>query len=115
MRIYIAGPLSSKEKSDRNPSEVVVDYLQNVSRMCKVGSQVRKLGHIPFVPALDLLMGVINGDWDENMYRDIGMSFVEVCDAILITEMSWGVQQELEKARALGIKVFYNVNDIPNA
>ena len=111
MRIYIAGALSSKENSERDPSKVVVDYLANVSRMCKIASQVRKLGHYPYVPALDLLMGIINGDWDEEEYRGIGMAFLEVCDAVLVTSWSYGVQKEVERAEELGIKILYTIRD----
>lgn len=111
-RIYIAGALSSREKENRNPSEVVVDYLANVSRMCKVASMVRRAGHYPYVPALDLLLGVINGNWDEEMYRGIGMAFMEVCDAVLVISNSWGVAKELDRATELGIPIYDNLSHI---
>jgi len=113
MRVYIAGALSSKEDRTRDPSKVVIDYLSNVSKMCKVASQVRKLGHFPFVPALDLLLGVINGDWDEEDYRGVGMAFLEVCDAVLVISQSWGVAKEIERANELGIPVYYRMEDLP--
>ena len=112
MRIYIAGALSSKEDRTRDPSEVVVDYLSNVSKMCKAASEVRKMGHFPFVPALDLLLGVINGDWDEEDYRGVGMAFLEVCDAVLVISQSWGVAKEIERANELGIPVYYRMEDL---
>ena len=114
MRLYIAGALSSKEKNDRTPSQVVVDYIQNVNKMCKVASEVRRKGHYPFVPALDFLLGAINGDWAEEEYRGIGMSFLEVCDGILVISMSWGVQQELDLAEKLGLKIYHSVDEIPD-
>jgi len=112
MRIYIAGALSSKEDRTRDPSKVVIDYLSNVSKMCKVASEVRKMGHFPFVPALDLLLGVINGDWDEEDYRGVGMAFLEVCDAVLVISQSWGVAKEIERANELGIPVYYRMEDL---
>jgi hypothetical protein len=105
-RVYIAGALSSKEKEDRDPSRVIVDYLSNVSRMCKVASMVRKAGGYPYVPALDLLLGVSCGDWTEDMYRGIGLAFLEVCDIVLVISWSWGVKQEVKRAEELGIPVF---------
>ena len=112
MRVYIAGALSSREDRSRDPSTVVIDYLSNVSKMCKVASQVRKLGYFPFVPALDLLLGVINGDWDEEDYRGVGMAFLEVCDAVLVISQSWGVGKEVERANELGIPVYYKLEDL---
>jgi len=112
MRIYIAGALSSKEDTSRDPSKVVIDYLSNVSKMCKAASEVRKLGHHPFVPALDLLLGAVNGDWDEEDYRGVGMAFLEVCDAVLVISQSSGVAKEIERAKELGIPVYYRMEDL---
>jgi len=104
-RVYIAGALSSKENDTRDPSTVVIDYLANVSKMCKVASMVRKAGGFPFVPALDLLLGVVNGDWTEDMYRNAGMAFLEVCNIVLVISWSWGVEQEVKRANEIGIPV----------
>ena len=112
MRIYIAGALSSKEKNNRTPSEVVVDYLQNVSTMCKVASAVRKKGHYPYVPGMDFILGVVNGDWEEEDYRDMGYEFLKVCDAVLVISNSWGVQQEVALAQALKIPVYYSIDSL---
>ena len=80
--------------------------------MCKVAGQVRKMGHAPYVPALDLLLGVINGDWAEEEYRGLGMEFMEVCDAVLVISMSWGVEEELKEARKLCIPVYYSLLEL---
>jgi len=112
MRVYIAGALSAKEDKSRDPSTVVVDYLANVSRMCKVASKVRKMGHFPFVPALDLLLGVINGDWSEEDYRSTAIAFLEACGAILVISRSYGVNLEIERAQELGIPVYYNIESL---
>jgi hypothetical protein len=104
VKVYIAGALSSKEKKGRDPSTVVIDYLANVSKMCKVASEVRKLGHYPFVPAL--------GDWEEEDYRGCGMAFLEVCDAVLVISNSWGVAKEVERAKELGIPVYYELEEL---
>jgi len=111
MRVYIAGALSSKEVTDRNPSKVVTDYISNVSEMCKQASVIRRAGHFPFVPALDFLLGAVNGDWDEDDYRDIGMSFLEVCDAMVVISLSSGVRREAERANDLEIPVYYGVKN----
>ncbi len=112
MKVYIAGALSSKENNNRTPSQVVVDYIANVHKMCKVAGQVRKMGHAPFVPALDFLLGAVNGDWAEEEYRGIGMEFMEVCDAVLVISDSWGVQQEVKEAKRLCIPVYYFLEEL---
>ncbi|MBU1307896.1 MAG: hypothetical protein KKF33_20520 [Alphaproteobacteria bacterium] len=113
MRIYIAGALSSKEKTSRSPSKVVTDYIQNVSAMCKAASIIKRKGHYPYVPGLDFLLGMIIGDWEEEDYRGMGMSFLEVCDAMVIISNSWGVQKELEKAKELGIIIYNDIGEVP--
>lgn len=111
-RIYIAGALSSKEDTTRDPSKVVTDYISNVHAMCKYAGQVRLLGHYPYVPALDFLLGMVNGDWDERAYREIGIAFLEVCDAVLVISESWGVSKELERAKELGIPIYWSIGDL---
>ncbi len=112
MKVYIAGALSSKERNGRTPSQVVVDYLTNVNKMCKVAGQLRKLGYVPFVPALDLLLGIVNGDWGEEDYRGIGMEFLDVCDAILVISDSWGVQKEVDYAKRNCIPIYYSLVEL---
>jgi len=113
MRIYIAGALSSKEKRGRDPSTIVVDYLQNVHKMVKAAAEVRKKGHFPYVPGLDFVPGIVSGNFTESDYRGMGMEFLKVCDAILVISDSWGVQKELKVAKELGLSVFRSINDIP--
>lgn len=113
MRIYIAGALSSNEKRDRTPSQIVVEYIQNINKMCLVASTLRKIGHYPYIPGLDFLLGVVVGSFEENDYRETGMAFLEVCDAVLVISNSWGVQQEVKRAQELGIPIYYDIEDIP--
>ena len=113
MRIYVAGALSSKEKKDRNPSKVVVEYIQNVHRLCNIGGDLMMEGYAPFIPGLDLLTGLVNGYLEEGDYRGTSMEFLEVCDAVLVTSMSWGVKKEIERAKELNIPVYFNIKDLP--
>lgn len=112
MKVYVAGPLSSKEDTDRDPSKVVTDYIRNISIMCKVASMLRKAGHHPFVPGLDFLIGVVNGDWEEEDYRGMGMSLLEVSDAVFVISDSYGVRKEIERAQELCIPVYYELEDL---
>ncbi len=113
MKVFIAGALSSREDNDRNPSQVITDYIRNVHRMCVIAGQIRKLGHEPFIPGLDFLVGVVCGDWVEEDYRGMSDAFLPVCEAVLVISMSWGVQGEIELAKSLGIPVYYSIDDLP--
>jgi len=112
MRVYIAGALSSKENTKRNPSKVVTDYIKNVSAMCQRASELRKRGYYPYVPGMDFLLGIVAGDWEENDYRGIGMAFLEVCDAVLVISDSWGARKEIERAKELKIPVYYSLPEL---
>lgn len=112
MRVYIAGALSSREDETRNPSKVVTDYIQNMSQMCLSAISVYAIGAYPYVPGLDFLLGFRAGTWEEDDYRKLGMAFLEVCDAVLVISMSYGVQQEINRARELGIPVFCDIEGL---
>ena len=112
MKVYIAGALSSKENDTRNPSMIVTDYIQNLSRMCQVAVMLRNVGYYPYVPGLDFLLGFRAGDWQERDYRDIGMAFLAVCDAVFVISYSWGVKKEIEWAEQNGIPVFYSFDEL---
>lgn len=114
MRIIILGALSSKEDTERTPSKIVVDYIQNVHKMCAVATALRKRGHAPFVPALDILLGLIDGNWDEENYRGLTTAFIPVCDAAVVISDSWGTQKDIQTAKEHGIPVYYSVEEVPN-
>ena len=109
-RVYIAGALSSKQNTSRNPSRVVTDYIQNLNRMCETASELKMLGYYPYVPGLDFMLGLVDGDWEEDDYREIGMAFLEVCDAMCVISESWGVIREVAVARQLNIPVYYGID-----
>ena len=112
MKVYIAGALSSKESAERTPTQVVVDYIANITKMCRIAGQIRKKGFAPFVPALDFLLGAINGDWTEDDYRGLGMEFLDICDAMLVISFSWGVEQEIKRAKELCIPIYYSLEEL---
>ena len=111
-RIYVAGALSSKQSSMRNPSKIVTDYIRNLNLMCKTASELRKQGYFPYVPGMDFMLGFVDGEWEEDDYRGIGYAFLEVCDAVLVISESWGVKREVAKAVQLGIPVFYDIESL---
>lgn len=116
--IYVAGALSGAQPGDnphRSPSTVVCDYIINVSHMCWIAGRLRQRGYYPYVPGADLLLGLVGANWNEAMYRDMSMAFLEVCDAVLVTSRSSGVERELERARELDIPIYYTIEELEAA
>lgn len=110
-RVYVAGALSNFDGEDeRTPSKVVTDYIQNLNHMCRVAIELRRDGYYPYVPGMDFMLGLISGSWEEEDYRGIGMSFLGVCDAILVISRSNGVEREITEAIELGIPVYYGLD-----
>lgn len=104
MRIYIAGPLNAPDAAG---------YLRNVSQMLRVANQIRKKGHAIYVPALDLLLGVIDGGMSREEFLDSNLPWIEVCDALFLIGMSDGVLRELAVAEKLGKKVYVRLDEVP--
>ncbi len=106
LKVYIAGKLSDGDNTGRTPGQVVVDYLQNLSAMLKVAGRIRKAGLIPYVPGTDMLIGIANGDWTEDDYRECGIEFLKGCDAMIVISDSLGVRREIEIAERWEIPVY---------
>lgn len=115
MRVYIAAPLSTavKTNSASFKSAGIVEYIKNLHRMFRAAIEVQRKGHYPYVPGLDIFLGIEAGDWERDDYQLTSLAFLEVCDAILIVAMSEGVARELKRAEELGLKVYYNIEEVP--
>lgn len=113
MRVYVAGALSTSiTDGNRSDSKVVTDYIQNVHDMCMVAARLTKKGYAPYVPGIDFLLGVVAGNFELEDYRDTGMAFLEVCEAVLAISDSYGVREEVKRAEELMIPVFYNEKEL---
>ena len=117
-RVYIAGALSSLpdgQPDSRTGSQVVVEYLQNCSFMIEVAGDLLHNGFAPFVPALDLLTGIVDGTLSEDAYRDTSLAWLEVSDAVLVISESTGVTRDVNRAKELGIPVFNTIGEMKRA
>ncbi len=107
MRIYIAGPYSAAA-----PDQVE----QNVAKAIDAAIEVLRKGHWPFVPHLTHFVELraksrgLSISWEEYVAWDL--KWLEVCDGLLLLGSSPGANIELEKARALGIRVFDSLANI---
>src|SRR5437867_12498829 len=108
MHIYVAGPYSAT--SNRS-----VD--QNVTDAIVAGVEVLRRGHYPYIPHLTHFVDKekkksLTLTWDDHL--DWGLAWLDKCDAILFLASSRGALIELECAERRGIRVFKNVNEVPD-
>ena len=104
-RVYIAGALN----------DMSVGYIRNMHRMIVFANIVRGRGFAVYVPCVDILQGLVAGDWRYNKYFDNSYSWLQVADAVFVvpkSEKSKGTMREVEKAKSMGIPVFYKINKL---
>lgn len=106
MKIYVAGPLTAKSKLGEE---------QNALHAIKIGIEVFKKGHIPYIPHLTILveragLSLSKKDWVEKWDKP----WLEVCDAILIIGWSDGVEQEVEIAGKNRLIMYRSIDEIPD-
>ena len=109
LKIYVAGPYSAA---------TAAGLIENTNRAVEAGLKLFKKGHFPFVPHLthyvDLLAQQkgIPMAWEEYLMWD--KPWLEDCDAVLLLAPSRGALLELEHAKRLGLRIFNNLDEIPD-
>lgn len=107
--IYVAGAMSANN---------IVSVLENLHRGIKYGAKLFELGYAPYVPHLDSMFKIVQGD-DLNVPMDYWykytMEFLTRCDAVFVvpkSEKSTGTQAEIITANELGIPVYYTIEEL---
>jgi len=117
MLILIAGPYRSGTNDDPKLIQ------QNLDNLEEMALPIFRKGHVPMIgewvalPLMKLAGSKQIGDdvWDEIQYP-IAHSLLEKCDAVLrIAGASKGADQDVKIAKERGLKIYYDINDIPNA
>lgn len=109
LTIYIAGPLTA---------ETFPGMVENAEKAIDAGIQLIQKGHFPFIPHLSVWTNLrsraffdANISWDTWMRVDD--AFLCKCDALLYLGSSRGADQELARAKELGLQIFYSVDEVP--
>ena len=117
MMILIAGPY----RSGTNDDPALIQ--QNLDRLEAVAMPLFEKGHIPMIgewvalPLMKLAGFQKIGDavWDRMQYP-VSHALLRKCDAIFRIEgASKGADQDVAIAKDLGMPVYYNIADVPDA
>jgi hypothetical protein len=117
MLILIAGPYRSGTNDDPQLME------QNLDRLESAALPLFRKGHIPFIgewmalPLIRLAGSNKTGDtiWEEIQYP-VAHRMLEKCDAVLrLDGASKGADEDVRKAKERGLKVYYHLEDVPDA
>jgi len=104
MRVYIASVYSNG------------DTALNIRSVIGVADKLVKLGHIPYIPHLTHFWHLISPKPYE-FWLEYDNSFLEDWAECLLrlNNESPGADKEVERARQIGIPVYYDIKDLPRA
>ena len=117
MLILIAGPYRSGTNDD---PELIQKNMNNLE---SAALPIFRKGHIPMIgewlalPLINLAGSTHPGDeaWQEIQYP-IAHRILEKCDAVLRIEgASKGADEDVRIAKERGLKIYFNIEDIPHA
>ena len=100
-KVYIAGKLNDN----------AVNYIKNMHKMITTADKIRRLGYSVFIPCLDILSGLVAGDYEYQDYFENNLPWLEASDAVYICpgyETSKGAIKEIKHAKMLGIPVYFD-------
>lgn len=99
MRVYIAGPFRQG------------DQFGNVAEAVRVGLRIYRHGHVPFMPHLYGFAHYLCPQSDA-VWLSLGLWELQACDCVVrLPGASLGSDAEVERAKVLGMPVFYGVAD----
>jgi len=106
-RVYVAGKLNSD----------AVGYVRNCHLMITEADKIRRAGYAVYVPCIDILMGMVMGDYQYNDYFDNSQPWLAASDAIYVMP-SWvdseGTKREISLANTMGIPVCFTIDELRN-
>jgi hypothetical protein len=110
IRIYVAGPITPTGKTN-HPG---IEFISNIRRGIKGTVNVLRKGYAVFCPFIDYQYLLVLGE-DEKLeashFYESSLAYLEVSDALLVLpgwEKSKGTLAEIDRARTLGIPIFYD-------
>ena len=97
LRVYIAGPYTH------------FDVAVNVRAAVLAGVEIMKAGHLPFIPHLYHFAHFLEPQSYDAWLR-LDLRWLEACHGVLrLHGYSPGADREVEKAKVLGLPVYYSI------
>ncbi len=112
IRIYICHTYGRRHGLNMGECE------KNTEDAIHAGRRLIKRGHNAFIPNLwHFVNAVWSTELPEERYFSLVSEWLRFCDAVYVAKMpQWegsGVQREIDMAKALGIPVYYDIEEIP--
>jgi len=117
MLILIAGPYRSGTDDDPALMRKNLNYLESVALPLFRKGHLPMIGEWAALPLIKLAGSTKPGDaaWEEIQYP-VAHRLLEKCDAVLRLEgASKGADEDVRVARERGLKIYYRVEDVPQA
>ena len=105
LKVYVAGKLNDD----------ATHYIKNMHRMIKTAKEARDAGYAVYVPCVDILEGLVDGNFEYRDYFDNSQPWLLSADAVLLTpgwETSEGTKREIKLAEENDIPVFTSVKEM---
>jgi len=115
LRIYIAGPLTPRNCSLHDAPRIAQ---RNVDKAIEIANALIEKGHYVFVPHLSYYIHIHRSckrDYGEWWYEQDFTFLKYWANALFYIGPSKGADMELELARKLGLKIFYSLEEVPDA
>lgn len=111
LKTFVSGPITDGGTACDD------EIYQNVANAVIAGIELIRKGHYPFIPHLSVLTNNIAKEQGEEIpwqtWMEIDNAFLLDCDAILFLGESVGACIELEKAKELGMRIYYSLVEVP--
>lgn len=115
LRIYIASPYAPR--GARTAHEAVFIAAKNVDRAIRAAIELIEKGHYPYVPHWTHYLHThpyCPRDYGAEWYYNYDLTFLELwAEAVLVLGDSRGVRLEVEKAKELGLPIYYSIDQVP--
>jgi len=116
-RVFISGPITPRGKR-KDTNHPAIEYILNCRDMIVVSNELMKKGWATYCPALDFLNFLLAGlDLPVEKIFENDLAWVDVSDAVLMVglwQLSDGSMAECERALNKGIKVYFDIKDVPD-
>lgn len=104
-RVYVAGKLN----------DTACGYIQHMHRMLKCSEEVRRRGYSVYVPCIDIIQGLVFGNWTYDDFFSNSQPWLDAADAIFLVpgwESSEGTKREIVRAKSQSIPVFSDLDEL---